>query len=120
MEFAQGRNSVNTTITMPTAAVMGRLPLRYKYNGEPFNISDQAARSLTPDSRSFITLTPDKMADFVFVTAASENHFLESVDAIASVQSAMPTKRILYFDLGLTEKQIAEVRSMHRHVSTLF
>ena len=49
------------------------------------------------------------MADFVFVTAASENHFLESVDAIASVQSIMPTKQIHYFDIGLTNTQIVQV-----------
>ena len=66
-------------------------------------------RTFMPPSGSYHTLTPDKMADFVFVTAASSNHFAESVDAIASIQTLMPEKKILYFDIGLKADQIAQV-----------
>ncbi|KAI0216004.1 hypothetical protein LSAT2_031931 [Lamellibrachia satsuma] len=88
-----------------------KLPLQYATNSIPFNASDQMRRTFMPPSGSYHTLTPDKMADFVFVTAASSNHFAESVDAIASIQTLMPEKKILYFDIGLKADQIAQVKS---------
>ncbi|KAI0239205.1 hypothetical protein LSAT2_010058 [Lamellibrachia satsuma] len=88
-----------------------KLPLQYANNSIPFNASDQMRRTFMPPSGSYHTLTPDKMADFVFVTAASSNHFAESVDAIASIQTLMPEKKILYFDIGLKADQIAQVKS---------
>ena len=90
-----------------------KLPLQYANNSIPFNVSDQLRRTFMPPSGSYHTLTPDKMADFVFVTAASSNHFAESVDAIASIQTLMPEKKIMYFDIGLKAEQIAKVRRLH-------
>ncbi|KAI0236557.1 hypothetical protein LSAT2_012899 [Lamellibrachia satsuma] len=107
--------STDTDKTCPTTSptdAINRITLRYNDMSQPFDVSAQVAGSLTPPSASFMTLTSDKMADFVFVTAASENHFLESMDAIASVQSVMPTKQIMYFDLGLTDNQVAEVQPL--------
>ena len=37
----------------------------------------------------------------VFVTGASNNHFSESLDSIASVQNLMPGSPIIYYDIGL-------------------
>ena len=92
-----------------TAHVSEKLPLQYARNSIPFNTSDEARRTFMPPSDSFHPLTPDKMADFVFVTAASSNHFDEAVDAIASIQTLMPRKRIYFFDIGLKADQIAKV-----------
>ncbi|KAI0216007.1 hypothetical protein LSAT2_031934 [Lamellibrachia satsuma] len=87
------------------------LPLQYATNSIPFNASDQMRRTFMPPSDSYHTLTPDKMADFVFVTAASSNHFAESVDAIAAIQTLMPEKKIYFFDIGLKANEIAKVKS---------
>ena len=90
-----------------------KLPLQYAKNSIPFNVSDRVRRTFMPPSGSYHTLSSDTMADFVFVTAASSNHFAETVDAISSIQTIMPKKKIMYFDIGLKAKQIAEVRRLH-------
>ena len=90
-----------------------KLPLQYATNSIPFNASDQVRRTFMPPSGSYHTLAPDKMADFVFVTAASSNHFAESVDAIAAIQALIPEKKIMYFDIGLKAEQIAKVCRLH-------
>ena len=56
-----------------------------------------------------VTLDPEVMESFVFVTASSSNHFEESQDAVASVQHHFPKYKIIYYDLGLTRGQIKEV-----------
>ncbi|KAK2162391.1 hypothetical protein NP493_1525g00033 [Ridgeia piscesae] len=93
-----------------TAHVSEKLPLQYASNSIPFKASDEARRTFMPPSDSFHPLTPDKMADFVFVTAASSNHFNEMVDAIASIQTLMARKRIYFFDIGLKADKIAKVK----------
>ena len=84
------------------------LPIRYAKTSMSFNVSLKLRRSFVPKT-SFIDLETHVMNDFVFVMAASSNHFQESVDAVASIQTLMPEKRIIYYDLGLEEKQITEV-----------
>ena len=74
-------------------------------------------RSLVPKTR-FIDLKTHVMTEFVFVMAASSNHFDESVDAVASIQTIMPEKKIIYYDLGLKEEQIKEV--VYEFVSSVF
>ena len=65
-----------------------------------------------PPGDSFHTLSPDEMD--VFVTAASSNHFTEEIDAIASIQTHMPQRKIIFFDIGLKQHEIAQVyRSYH-------
>ena len=67
-----------------------------------------------PLADSFHSLSPDKMDDFVFVTAASSNHFTEELDNIASIQTLMPQRKIIFFDIGLKQHEIAQVyRSYH-------
>ena len=99
----------NTKREAMTTHVSERLPLQYANNSIPFKASDETRRTFMPPSDSFHPLTPDKMADFVFVTAASSNHFDEAVDAIASIQTLMPRKQIYFFDIGLKVDQIAKV-----------
>ena len=64
-----------------------------------------------PPGDSFHSLSPETMADFVFVTAASSNHFKEELDNIALIQTLMPQKKIIFFDIGLKQHQIARVSS---------
>ena len=99
----------NSTRGSMTTHVSEKLPLQYESNSIPFKASDEARRTFMPPSDSFHPLTPDKMADFVFVTAASSGHFNEMVDAIASIQTLMPRKRIYFYDIGLKAEHVAKV-----------
>ena len=49
------------------------------------------------------------VSDLVFVTYSSRNHFEESVDAVATVQTLFPGHVILFYDVGLSVEQIIEV-----------
>ena len=60
----------------------------------------------------FIELNAESAANFAFATAASENHFNESKDGVASAQYNFPGKSIYYYDLGLTVDQVEEVEHM--------
>jgi len=42
----------------------------------------------------------ESLSQFVFVTAADQSHFLESLDAIASIQAFFPTTSIYFYDLN--------------------
>ena len=43
------------------------------------------------------------------MTAASANHFEESLDAISSIMHHWPEKRVIYYDIGLRDSQIEQV-----------
>ncbi|KAK2186416.1 hypothetical protein NP493_201g04025 [Ridgeia piscesae] len=60
---------------------------------------------------TYADLSTDTLQQYVVVTGASSDHFRESVDAVASVQTNMPTRKIIYYDLGLTQAQIAQLKS---------
>ncbi len=53
------------------------------------------------------------LRNFTFVTGASSNHFRESKDLIASIQNVFPDKNIYYYDLGLKQAQIKEVKHIY-------
>ena len=69
---------------------------------------------------SFIKMANQtQRADIIFLTAASDNHFLESQGLLADLyQKVFPflrnnthfTFRLVYYDLGLTEPQVLVVR----------
>ena len=82
--------------------------MQYTNDSTPFNVSIQMRRSLLPNN-GLIDLETHVIDDFVFVMAASSNHFNESVDAVASIQTLMPEKPIIYFDLGLEKNHVKEV-----------
>ena len=86
-----------------------KLSLQYSTGSIPFNATDEERSTFMPPRDSFHSLSPDKMDDFVFVTAASSNHFKEEVDNIASIQTLMPNKKIIFFDIGLRPHEIATV-----------
>ena len=48
----------------------------------------------------------------VLLTAASENHWQESQDAIASVQNLMPDMKIIMMDLGLSAEHVEKLQQM--------
>ena len=60
---------------------MESLPLRYAKTNKYFNAGLQMRRSLVPPS-GVVKLTRAKLADGVFVKAASSNHFVESIDMV--------------------------------------
>ena len=90
--------------------------MSFNYHFEPLNTSGKTftanrtlLASLGLPPAHFTELTNENADDFVAVTATSSNHFAESVDAVASVQKHMPNRRIIYYNLGLTEKQLRAV-----------
>ena len=79
-------------------------------HGKTFNVKPELLQSLRlPPPVKYTEMTRKTVRSFVFVTAASKNHFVESIDAIARVQMFFPRYPILYYDLGLDKKQIKEV-----------
>ena len=48
----------------------------------------------------------------VVLTATSENHWLESLDAIASVQNIMPDMKIIMMDIGMSANQIEQLQRL--------
>ena len=48
----------------------------------------------------------------VVLTAASSNHWLESLDAIASVQNTMPDMKIVMMDLGMSADQVGQLQRL--------
>ena len=45
------------------------------------------------------------MGDFVFVTAASENHTLASLRCIDMVQKYFKSRKIIFYDIGISSKK---------------
>jgi hypothetical protein len=80
--------------------------------GKPISVEDTMMTSMSMPASNFSILDNDTIRDFVFVTGASSNHFQETKDAIAGVQTHMPGYKLLYYDLGLTPVQIKEVLSI--------
>ena len=78
-------------------------------NGSEFNIPGETMQRLGLPTQVFANLTGDFLEEFVFVTAASANHYKESIDAIATVQKYFPGRKIYYYDLGLKSAQRKEV-----------
>ena len=86
-----------------------KLSLQYSTGSIPFNATDEERSTFMPTRDSSHSLSPDRMGDFVFVTAASSSTFKEELDAIASIQTLMPQKNILFFDIGLKADEITKV-----------
>ena len=57
----------------------------------------------------FIDLTKYDVWNFTFVTAADDQHFEESKDAIAGFQKVFPGYRFVYYDLGLNPEDAQQV-----------
>ena len=48
----------------------------------------------------------------IVLTAASSNHWLQSLDAIASVQNVMPDMKIIMMDLGMSAEQVEQLQRL--------
>ena len=73
--------------------------------GHPFNITREQFSALRLPPTKFKILDEVSVKHFVFVTACSDHHFNESIDAVASVQKHFPDRHIIYYDIGLREFQ---------------
>ena len=78
-------------------------------NGSQFVIPGDIMGRMGLPIKEFVNLTGDFLQEFVFVTAASANHYSQSIDAVASVQKYFPGRKIYYYDLGVDAKQLNEV-----------
>ncbi|KAK2156902.1 hypothetical protein LSH36_202g03025 [Paralvinella palmiformis] len=78
--------------------------------GKRLKMPEEVAKETADLTNFFIELDAESVEKFVFATAASENHFNESKDGVASAQFHFPGKSIFYYDIGLTADQIEEVK----------
>ena len=58
---------------------------------------------------SFVKKSPSALKKFVFVTAASDNHFGEAIVSIYNIRKHFPDKQVYFYDLGLSESRIEQV-----------
>ena len=71
------------------------------------------AFSIRNDSRIEGCTCTDLMAcKAIVLTATSSNHWLESLDAIASVQNIMPDMKIIMMDLGMSAEQAEQLQRL--------
>ena len=84
-------------------------PLNYSQSGLAFHVDQSAFAHLGIPPSEFVEPDVLSFKKFVFVTSASSNHFNESMDMIASIQTHFPDKDVYFYDLGLTSYQIQEV-----------
>ena len=110
ISFKTGGDERSTPLPPRDMTSEEKLSLQYSTGSIPFNATDEERSTFMPPRDSFHSLSPDKMDDFVFVTAASSNHFEEEMDAIASIQTLMPKKKIIFFDIGLKADEITKVQ----------
>ena len=82
-----------------------------------FNTLRHTLESVIRDPQSATKNTDEELVDtrylynrLVVVTAFSENHFEEAKDMIASMQTCLPDKKIIVYDLGLSSTNKNEVR----------
>lgn len=73
--------------------------------GQEFPLDEEEMHRHGLPFKVFVNPTLENVKQFVFVTASSENHFEESVDAMAAVQHHFKDKKVLYYDWGLTKHQ---------------
>lgn len=74
--------------------------------GQKLRLHNQTLARLGWYNISYLT---DKSGPVVMATAASHNHFDESLDLIGSIQKHYPNSTIVYTDLGLSQFQIYKV-----------
>ena len=77
--------------------------------GTPFSARGRAAEYLRLPSATFARLNRSTARDLVFVTAASANHYSESLGCVAALQKHIPNTTLIYYDIGLTDNQAQNV-----------
>jgi hypothetical protein len=71
-----------------------------------FNVSQALLTSLGFPIDDFTTDNTVKANQFVFVTAASDNHFDECLDAIVNLQQHFPQHKIFFYDLSTSRSSV--------------
>ncbi len=82
------------------------------YRGEPLHVEPRYLHRLALPNYNFVNLDNTTVKKYVFVTAATRNHFEESLDCIGSIQKHFPGHWIVFYDLGLLESQAQKVSKM--------
>ena len=80
--------------------------------GKLFKITKEEVKLIQRHSQKWVNIDESTLKRVVFVTASSSNHFVESLDAVASVQKYYPQYKIYYYDLGLTEGQAGRAKQL--------
>ena len=97
--------------------VQQKLPVNYIYTnqtgsvkGKQFHISQHRIQQYTHLLTDFVHPTREIFERFIFVTGVSSNHFLQSQSAIGSIQMHFGNKTIHYYDWGLTDTELKQVK----------
>ncbi|CAJ0591932.1 unnamed protein product [Cylicocyclus nassatus] len=82
------------------------LPKNWTIKGRRFNCnsSSHLEKLGLLSKAKVIDLMTEKMPTPMFVSAMSENHFMEGLNMIANIRSLWPRQRIIIYDLGLNPK----------------
>lgn len=95
--------------------------LRYNYQfqfqgqtikGESLLLREDVAAHLTSGTEKPATLSLQTMHEFVFVLTGVHFNYESSLSTIASIQNNFPNHFILYYDLGLTSQQAADIKKL--------
>ncbi|CAJ0591940.1 unnamed protein product [Cylicocyclus nassatus] len=90
------------------------LPKNWTIKGRRFNcsFSSHLEKLGLLSKAKVIDLMTEKMPTPMFVSAMSENHFMEGLNMIASIRSLWPRQRIIIYDLGLKPKTKMKLQEM--------
>ncbi|XGW26300.1 hypothetical protein V3C99_007150 [Haemonchus contortus] len=90
------------------------LPLQPEVRGRPFNCTYASYLDrldlLATDSA--FDLKKDRLPDPMFVTAMSTNHFKEGLTLIANIRKLWPQKKIVVYDLGLSQESVQKLKGL--------
>ena len=89
----------------------------YEWNnktGKPFHPETLALDSIGFPLTNFVSITDTILHEFIFVTAVNTLYFQPALEGIANIQKHFPEKNIIFYDIGLIPKQIAQVCFSHK------
>ena len=84
--------------------------------GRAFNFSELYLNSIGLPFTKFVTteemeLNVRSISDFVFVTAATEDHFKEAETNIGDLVKKLPSAKVIFYDLGISKGNKAKFSS---------
>ena len=88
--------------------------------GRQFRVSKASAKSIGSSFQKTFLLNKNTSDAFVFLTALTDDHIDESLDAVAGIQTLFPTHRIVVYDLGLSDDNIETVNILERYIGIMF
>jgi hypothetical protein len=89
------------SISVLSSLINGRRRSNNVDNHASFNFSQTYLRNIGFPITRFSSIDENNCKQFVFLTAASDDHFNECLDAIALVQRYFPQHKLVFYDLSI-------------------